>query len=147
MSDLKNQRRMASEVMDVGENRVHIDPEETERVEEANTRQDVRNLIESGAITKRKEKGTSRGRARKKRQQKAKGQQKGHGSRKGKKTARKDSKKKWMEQIRAIRKRLKEMKEENEVTNDEYWDLYDMAKGGFFRDTKHLENHVANKME
>jgi large subunit ribosomal protein L19e len=52
-----------------------------------------------------------------------------------------------MEQIRAIRKRLKEMKEEDEVDNDEYWDLYDMAKGGFFRDVKHLENHVANKME
>lgn len=52
-----------------------------------------------------------------------------------------------MEQIRAIRKRLKEMKEEEDVSNDEYWDLYDMAKGGFFRDVKHLENHVANKME
>lgn len=32
MSDLKNQRRMAAEVMDIGKNRVHIDPEETERV-------------------------------------------------------------------------------------------------------------------
>lgn len=147
MTDLKNQKRMAAEVMDVGKNRVKIDPEETERVEEAITRQDVRNLVESGAIKKKDKKGTSRGRAREKRKQKAKGQQKGHGSRKGKKTARKDDKEKWMEQIRAIRKRLKEMKEEGEVTNDEYWDLYDMAKGGFFRDTKHLENHVSNKME
>ncbi len=147
MTDLKNQRRMAAEVMDVGKNRVHIDPEETEQVEEAITRQDIRNLVESGAITKKKVKGTSRGRARKNRKQKAKGRQTGHGSRKGKKTARKGSKKKWMEQIRAIRKRLKEMKEEGEVTNNEYWDLYDMAKGGFFRDTKHLENHVSNKME
>lgn len=147
MTDLKNQRRMAAEVMNVGKNRVHIDPEETERVEEAITRQDVRNLIESGAITKKKVKGTSRGRARKNRKQKSKGRQKGHGSRKGKKTARKGSKQTWMEQIRAIRKRLKELKEEGEVTNDEYWDLYDMAKGGFFRDTKHLENHVSNKME
>ena len=147
MSDLKNQRRMAAEVMDVGKNRIKIDPDETEKVEEAITRQDIRNLIESGAIQKRDIKGTSRGRAREKRQQKAKGQQKGHGSRKGKKTARKDSKKKWMEQIRAIRKRLKEMKEEEEVSKDEYWDLYDMAKGGFFRDVNHLENHVANKME
>jgi large subunit ribosomal protein L19e len=147
MSDLKNQRRMAAEVMKIGQNRVHIDPEETERVGEAITRQDIRNLIESGAITKKKVKGTSRGRARKNRKQKSKGRQKGHGSRKGKKTARKDSKQTWMEQIRAIRKRLKEMKKEDEVTNDEYWDLYDMAKGGFFRDTKHLENHVSNKME
>ena len=147
MSDLKSQRRMAAEVMDVGENRVKIDPDETDRVEEAITRQDIRNLVESGAITKKKVKGTSRGRARKNRAQKAKGRRKGQGSRKGKKTARKDSKKKWMEQIRAIRKRLKEMKEEGEVDNDTYWDLYDMAKGGFFRDVNHLENHVENKME
>jgi len=147
MTDLKNQKRMAAEVMDVGESRVWINPEETERVEEAITRQDIRNLIESGAIAKRDVKGTSKGRARKIKKQKQKGRRKGQGSRKGRKTARKDSKEEWMEGIRAIRKRLKEMKEEGEVDNDTYWKLYDMAKGGFFRDTKHLENHVENKLE
>lgn len=147
MTDLKSQKRMAAEVMDVGENRVKIDPEEQEKVEEAITRKDIRNLVESGVIQKRDVKGTSKGRARKNKKQKKKGRQKGQGSRKGKKTARKDSKDKWMEQIRAIRKRLKEMKEEGEVDNDTYWDLYDMAKGGFFRDTNHLENHVENKLE
>lgn len=147
MSDLKSQKRMASEIMDVGKNRVRIDPEETGKVEEAITRQDIRNLIEGGAIEKKDVEGTSRSRARQNQKQKKKGRQKGHGSRKGKKTARKDGKEKWMEQIRAIRKRLKEMKEEEEVSNESYWKLYDMAKGGFFRDTKHLENHVEKKME
>ncbi|MFB6144652.1 MAG: 50S ribosomal protein L19e [Candidatus Nanohaloarchaea archaeon] len=147
MSNLKNQKRMAAEILDVGENRVKIDPEETDRVEEAITRQDIRNLIESGAIEKRKEKGTSRGRAREKREQKSKGRRKGHGKRKGKKTARKDSKEKWMENIRAIRNRLKEMREDGELEDDQYWSLYDRAKGGFFRDTKHLENFVENKLE
>lgn len=146
MTDLKSQRRMAAEVLDVGENRVRIDPDETDRVEEAITRQDIRNLIESGAIEKKDKKGNSRGRAREDRKQKAKGRRQGQGKRKGKKTARKDDKEKWMEKIRAIRSRLKQMKEE-ELSNDEYWKLYDMAKGGFFRDTKHLENHVENKME
>lgn len=147
MTDLRNQKRMASEILGVGENRVRIDPEETERVDEAITRQDIRNLIESGAIEKKEEKGTSRGRAREKRAQKSKGRQKGQGSRKGKKTARKDSKEKWMENIRAIRKRLKEMKENEEISSDQYWSLYDRAKGGFFRDTKHLENFIENKLE
>ena len=147
MTDLKNQKRMASEILDVGENRVKINPEETERVDEAITRQDIRNLIESGAIEKKKEKGTSKGRAREKRKQKAKGRQKGQGSRKGKKTARKDSKEKWMENIRAIRKRLKEMRENEEITSDQYWSLYNRAKGGFFRDTKHVENFIENKLE
>lgn len=147
MSDLKNQKRMAAEIMDVGKNRVKINPEETDRVEEAITRQDIRNLIEGGAIEKTKEEGNSRGRAREKRKQKSKGRQKGHGSRKGRKTARKDSKEKWMENIRAIRNRLKEMREDEEITSDQYWSLYDRAKGGFFRDTKHLENFVENKLE
>ncbi|PSH02088.1 MAG: 50S ribosomal protein L19e, partial [Nanohaloarchaea archaeon QH_8_44_6] len=69
------------------------------------------------------------------------------GSRKGKKSARKSDKQKWMEKIRAIRKRLKEMKENEEITSNQYRELYDMSKGGFFRDTKHLENHVENKLE
>ncbi|MFB6145357.1 MAG: 50S ribosomal protein L19e [Candidatus Nanohaloarchaea archaeon] len=147
MADLKSQRRMAAKVLKVGKNRVWIDPEQEDRVEEAITRQDIRNLVESGAIAKKNKKGTSKGRAKKAKKQKQKGRQKGHGSRKGKKTARKGSKEKWMEKIRSIRKRLKEMKEEDEIDNDTYWDLYNMAKGGFFRDTKHLENHVENKLE
>ncbi len=147
MSDVKSQRRMAAEIMDVGQNRVWIDPDQIDRVEEAITRQDIRNLIEGGAIQKKDEKGTSRGRARENRRQKSRGRRKGQGSRKGKKTARKSGKKEWMEKIRAIRARLKEMKEEDEITNKEYRKLYDMAKGGFFRDTKHLENHVEEKME
>lgn len=147
MSDLKSQKRMAAEVMDVGENRVWMDPDQMEKIDEAITRQDIRNLVESGAIQKKDKEGNSRGRARDIREQKAKGRRKGQGSRKGKKSARKSSKKKWMEKIRAIRKRLKEMRDEEEVTQEQYRKLYDMAKGGFFRDTKHLENHVEEKME
>ena len=50
MSDLKSQKRMAAEVMDIGKNRVWIDTEQMDRVDEAITRQDIRNLVESGAI-------------------------------------------------------------------------------------------------
>jgi large subunit ribosomal protein L19e len=138
---------MASEVLKVGKGRVWIDPEQEERVEEAITRQDIRNLVESGAIKKKKVKGTSKGRAKKIKSQKKKGRRKGHGSRKGTKTARKSRKKGWMEKIRAIRERLKEMRDDEEITKDQYWKLYDMAKGGFFRDRKHLENYVENKLE
>ncbi|MFB6099916.1 MAG: 50S ribosomal protein L19e [Candidatus Nanohalobium sp.] len=147
MTDLKSQKRMAAEVMDVGEDRVWIDPEEQEKVSEAITRKDIRNLVEGGTIQKKDEKGTSKGRAKEIKKQKKKGQRKGHGSRKGKKSARKSDKQKWMEKIRAIRDRLKEMKEEEEITPEQYRKLYDMSKGGFFRDTKHLENHVENKLE
>lgn len=145
--DLKNQRRMAAEIMDVGEDRVWIDPDNQEKVDEAITRQDIRNLIEGDTIQKKDVKGTSKGRAREKKKQKKKGRRKGHGSRKGKKTARKSSKKKWMENIRAIRSELKELRDNEEITQEQYRDLYDRAKGGFFRDTKHVKNYVENKME
>ncbi|EHK01765.1 50S ribosomal protein L19e [Candidatus Haloredivivus sp. G17] len=104
-------------------------------------------MIEGGAISKKDEKGTSKARAKHNKKQKAKGLRKGHGNRKGSKNARKGSKGKWMEKIRAIRTRLKEMRDEEEVTDEEYRKLYDMSKGGFFRDVKHLENHVENKLE
>ncbi len=145
--NLKSQKRMAAEILDVGETRVWLDPEQKDRIDEAITRQDIRNLIEGGAIEKKPKKGTSKGRSRKKKKQKKKGRRKGHGKRKGKKTARKGSKENWQEQIRAIRKRLKEMKENEDISNEKYWKLYDMANGGFFRDVKHLENHAENKME
>jgi large subunit ribosomal protein L19e len=146
MTDLKSQKRMASEVMDVGEDRVWIDPEEQEKVAEAITRKDIRNLVEGGTIQKRDEKGTSKGRAKEIKKQKKKGQRKGQGSRKGKQGARKSDKQKWMEKIRSIRERLKEMKENKEISNDQYRELYNMSKGGFFRDLRHLENHVEDKM-
>jgi len=145
--DLKTQKRMAADVMDVGKDRVWINPDEQEKVDEAITRKDIRNLVEGGTIQKKDEKGTSKGRAKHIKKQKKKGRRKGQGSRKGKKGARKSDKQKWMEKIRAIRKRLKEMKENEEVTPEQYRELYDMSKGGFFRDTKHLENHVENKLE
>jgi large subunit ribosomal protein L19e len=145
--DLKNQRRMAADIMDVGKDRVWIDPDNQEKVDEAITRQDIRNLIEGGTIQKKDVKGTSKGRAREKKNQKQKGRRKGQGRRQGKKTARKSSKDKWMENIRAIRKELKEMRDEEEITQEQYRSLYDRAKGGFFRDTKHLKNYVENKLE
>lgn len=147
MSDLKSQRRMAAEVMDVGKNRVWIDPEHTDKVEEAITRQDIRNLVEGGTISKKDDQGTSNARSKKNKKQKKKGLRKGHGSRKGAKNARKSSKDEWKEKIRAIRKRLKEMRDEDEVNSEQYRDLYNKSKGGFFRDVNHLENHVENKME
>lgn len=147
MSDLKSQRRMAAEVMDVGENRVWIDPEHTDKVAEAITRQDIRNLVDGGTIDKKDIKGTSKARSKKNKKQKKKGLQKGHGSRKGAKNARKSSKDTWKEQIRAIRKRLREMRDEGTLNSEEYRDLYNKSKGGFFRDVNHVENHVENKME
>lgn len=145
--DLKSQRRMAADVMDVGENRVWMDPDQMEKIDEAITRKDIRNLVEGGAIQKKDKKGTSKGRARKNKKQKEKGRRKGHGSRKGPKTARKSEKDEWMDTIRALRSDLKELRDNDEITQEQYRELYRKAKGGFFRNRKHLENYVQDEVK
>lgn len=145
--DLSSQKRMAADVLDVGENRVWIDPDEQENVENAITKQDIRNLIDSGVIQKKEKQGVSRGRAREKTRQKKKGRQSGHGSRKGTKNARKDSKEEWKDKIRALRKELKRMRDEDEIASSQYRELYDMASGGFFRNKKPMQIYIEKNIQ
>lgn len=142
MVDVKNQRRMAAEILKCGENRVWIDPDHIDEVANAVTRDDVRRFISQGLIDKRQKQGTSRGRARKTAGQKAKGKRKGPGSRKGAKGAREARKRRWIRTIRPLRRRLKELRDEGEITPRQYRTLYREAKGGAFRSVHHLETHM-----
>src|SRR4030042_240423 len=140
--DLKNQRRMASQLLKCGENRVWIDPNRAEDVSDAITRADVRTLISSGAVSSRQKKGVSRGRAEFQLAQRRKGRQRGHGSRRGKKGARKPSKERWMQTIRPIRQKLKELRESGKIDTATYRKYYLKAKGGVFKSRPHLESHL-----
>ncbi|KPQ42980.1 MAG: 50S ribosomal protein L19, partial [Candidatus Methanoperedens nitroreducens] len=80
MTDLANQRRLAAEVMDIGVNRVWMDPEAFKDIATALTREDIRKLISEEKIGKRNIRGVSRGRARKVDETRAYGHRKGHGS-------------------------------------------------------------------
>ena len=132
--NLQNQRRIASQLLKCGENRVWIDPNRAEDVSDAITRGDIRELINSGAIASRQKIGVSRGRAEYERDQRKKGRQTGHGSRRGKKGARKPSKEIWMQAIRPIRRKLKELRDTGKIDTRTYRDYYMKAKGfnGYF---------------
>lgn len=140
--DLKNQRRIASQLLKCGENRVWIDPNRAEDVSDAITRADVRTLIASGAVSSRQKKGVSRGRAELQLAQRRKGRQRGHGSRRGRKGARKPSKERWMQTIRPIRQKLKELRESGQIDTATYRKYYLKAKGGVFKSRPHLESHL-----
>ncbi len=140
--DLKNQRRIASQLLKCGENRVWIDPNRAEDVSDAITRADVRTLIASGAVSSRQKKGVSRGRAEFQLAQRRKGRQRGHGSRRGRKGARKPSKERWMQTIRPIRQKLKELRESGKIDTATYRKYYLKAKGGVFKSRPHLESHL-----
>lgn len=142
MVDVKNQRRMAAELLKCGVNRVWIDQDHIDIVADAVTRDDVRRLIRQGHIEKKQDQGTSRGRARKTAAQKAKGKRKGEGSRKGAKGARESKKRRWIRTIRPLRRRLKELRDEGVIEPSTYRSLYREAKGGAFRSVSHLETHM-----
>lgn len=138
MTDLSSQKRMAADILDIGESRVWIDPDRMDDVEGAITKQDVRNLIESGVVRKEQDKGVSR--------KSGTGGKQGPGSRKGKKGARKSGKEEWTEKIRALRKELKEMRDDGDISSSQYRDLYDMASGGFFRNKKHMKLYIEKNL-
>ena len=139
MANLAKQRRIAADVLKVGVDRVWIDPESTSDVEEAITRADIRDLIEEGVIKKKPKKGVSRGRARVRALKKSLGRRKGHGSRKGTQGARRSRKRQWIIRIRALRRRLKELRAEGIIDKTMYRKLYNKAKGGEIKSVARLE--------
>lgn len=142
MTDLANQRRMAAEVMDIGVNRVWLDPEASKDIAAALTREDIRKLIEEGKVSKNPIKGVSRGRARKLDEARAYGHRKGHGSRSGAKGARRPKKEMWMKKIRALRSMLRELRDNKTIDASMYRKLYVKAKGGEYRSRAHLKSHI-----
>jgi len=136
---------MASELLKCGVNRVWVDPNRSEDVSDAITRADVRVLINSGTIVARQKKGVSRGRAEFEKAQKRKGRQTGHGSRRGRKGARKPSKERWMQAIRPIRRKLKELRDTGKIDPSTYRIYYLKAKGGVFKNKSHLVSHLKSE--
>jgi large subunit ribosomal protein L19e len=147
MSDLSAQRRLAADVLDVGENRVWLDPDRQADIAEAITREDVRELVDEGAIDADRAEGNSRGRARERNEKRSYGHGTGPGTRRGKSGAREDSKQKWQSSIRAQRRKLRELRDDGTVNPAQYRELYDMAKGGEFDDVRRLLNYVEDSYD
>ncbi|ATZ60736.2 MAG: 50S ribosomal protein L19e [Methanosarcinales archaeon Met12] len=145
MANLSNQRRMAASIMKVGETRVWMTSERLEDIAAAITREDIRTLVSEGVITSKPQKGISRGRARAKKVKRTYGHRKGHGSRRGAKGARAPRKEQWMKKIRALRRRLRTLREEETIDTNTYRKFYNKARGGEFRSVAHLNSHLESK--
>jgi large subunit ribosomal protein L19e len=136
---VRAQRRIAAEIMKIGENRVWLDPEDIDAISSAITRTEIRKLIHEGAIRAMPETGSSRGRTRRLRSKKAAGRRMGPGSRKGSSVSRKTV---WMHRIRAIRERLRDLRDKRMIPTGTYRKLLLMAKGGSFRSSSHLGEYI-----
>jgi len=142
MTDLGSQKRMAADILDVGEGRVWLDPGEQEEIAEAITREDIRDLVDQGIIRAKDAKSNSRGRARERADKRSYGHQKGAGSRKGKAGAREARKDNWVSRIRAQRSRLKELRDDGTIDRTQYRELYNKASGGEFDSVDRLEAYI-----
>ena len=141
MTDLKSQRRLAAQIMKVGQNRVWIDPEKIEDTEAAITREEIRKLIHEGIIKQLPESGVSRARARILHAKKKKGLRSGPGSRTGSPYARVSRKERWTSKIRALRKRLRKLKANKIISENTYRKLYKMSSSGRFESIAELERY------
>jgi large subunit ribosomal protein L19e len=135
----RSQRRIAADILKIGKNRVWLDPEDMDGISSAITRTEIRKLIHEGAIRKLPEQGSSRGRARAVKSKKRAGRRSGPGSRKGASLPRKTA---WILRIRAIRDRLRELRDKHTIQTQTYRKLFLMSKGGTFRSAAHLDEYV-----
>ena len=142
MTTLNSQRRLAAQVLKIGRNRVWIDPERTEDVETAMTRDEIRRLIHEGVIKSLPVTGISRARARILHGKKKKGRRSGPGSRTGTVHARVSKKEAWMGKIRVLRKKLRELKAKKIIPENAYQQLYRMAGSGRFASVADLERYL-----
>lgn len=124
-------RRLAADILGVGERRIRFDPDKISDVKNAMTRIDVEDLIKNKVITVLPVKG---------RKKKEKKKKKGGGSRKGKPKGK--QKEAWMTRIRTQRTLLKKLisSEVLEKENKRY--IYLKIKGGAFRSKKAMMTYL-----
>ena len=135
MKALKTQRRLAAEILGIGENKILFDAGRLEDISKAITRQDIADLIKDKAIIKRIT-GKS---ARKKIER-----NKGIGRTRVRVKARK---KKYMAKIRKLRRYLSEIKDKKVITIVEYQKLRRLSKSGHFKTRRHLKEHLTVVMK
>ncbi|MEM3346179.1 MAG: 50S ribosomal protein L19e [Desulfurococcaceae archaeon] len=132
MPDLTLQKRLAADILGVGVSRVRIDPTRADDVAQAITREDIKKLIEEGAIWIEPEHGITGYSGKLRKVQRKKGRRRGHGKREGRKRARQEPKLSWITKIRKIRRYLRYLRDRGVIDKKTYRRLYKLAKGGQF---------------
>ncbi|MFP4111640.1 MAG: 50S ribosomal protein L19e [Candidatus Woesearchaeota archaeon] len=136
------QKRLASEILKCSPDKIWLDSEKSKEIKEAITKIDMKNLIKQGLVAKKKLPEQSRARARFVHDQKVKGRRGGSGSKKGSPSSRLSDKEKWITKVRSLRTLLAELKEKSLISPKTYRNLYSKAKGGFFRNKRHIKLYI-----
>ena len=133
--NLKSKKRLAADVLGVGVDRIILDDEAHDLIQDAITRSTIRGLVGLRAIKVAPGEGVSRGRKRtrdRRRMREVTGRSRGDILQVGQEAG-------VGQRVRALRWRLKVSKERGDVTKEAYKTLYKQVKGGQIRDVKQLQ--------
>jgi large subunit ribosomal protein L19e len=142
MVNLRLQRRLASAILDAGQGRVWMDPNEVNEIALANSRKAVQKLIKDNFIIRKKINMHSRQRARLRKEERSKGRHTGLGKRHGTSEARMPTKLIWMRRLRTLRRLLKKYRESKKIDRHLYHQLYLACKANQYKSKKNLADAV-----
>jgi large subunit ribosomal protein L19e len=142
MSNVKTQKRIAAEVLDIGLSRVWLNPDAADDISQAMTRDDIRELVKQGLVKEKPAQKATRAIAKKREAARKKRKGVGHGKRTGSANARKSDKEKWMQKVRSQRRFLKGLRDKETITDSQYRKYYLQVKGGRFSTLKNIKEFM-----
>jgi large subunit ribosomal protein L19e len=139
MSDLKTQKRIAAQVLGIGQTRVWVNPEAATDIAQAMTREDVRELIKQGLIQEMPKKVQTRARAKKRVILRRKRKGVGHGKRSGTAAGRRSKKEKWMGKVRPQRNFIRNLRDRKKIDAKTYRKYYLRIKGNSYASVNQMK--------